>query len=70
MALRSLLMMLALGLVVLGGCKSSSNYRAPCAQPAVVATTPVAAPCPGPAPCPAPVAVVPPPPGAAVVVPR
>lgn len=62
MALRYLSIVLALGLLIASGCKSSSNYRAPCQQPAVVATTPCPAPCPtGP---------VPPPPGAPIVVPR
>lgn len=58
MALRYLSIVVALGLLMASGCKSSSNYKAPCQQPAVVATTPVA-------PC-APVPVAPPP-GAIVV---
>jgi hypothetical protein len=62
MALRDLSIVLALGLLISSGCKSSSNYRSPCQQPAVVATTPVPPP-----PC-AGAPVVPPPPGAPVVV--
>ena len=63
MALRSLSVVLALGLVITSGCKStSSNYRPAC-PPAVVATTPVQPACaPGQLPAPPPIAVVPPPP--------
>jgi hypothetical protein len=63
MALRYLSVVLALGLLITSGCRSSSNYRAPCQQPAVVATTP----CPPP-PCAG--APLPPPGAPVVVVPR
>jgi hypothetical protein len=52
MALRSLYFVLALGLLITSGCKTSSNYRAPC-PPAVVATVPVQPVCP-PGQCPPP----------------
>ncbi len=60
MAFRNILVILALGLLMTSGCHSSSSYRAPCQQPAVVATTPVAAPC----------ATAVPPPPAVVLPPR
>ncbi len=63
MALRLLSCVLALGLLITSGCKStSSNYRPPCA-PAVVATVPVQPSCPPPG-------VVPPPPVPVVLPPR
>ena len=64
MALRMFSLLLALTVVVLGGCRTRSNYQpAPC-PPAVVAVSPV----PVKAPCPTPAVVVPPAPTPGVLV--
>ena len=64
MALRMSMLVFALTVVVLGGCRTRSNYQpAPC-PPAVVASAPIVAP----APCPTPGVVVAPAPPPGVIV--
>lgn len=64
MALRISMLVLALSVVVLGGCRTRSNYQPAPRSPAVLAVTPIIAP----VPCPTPGVIVAPAPPPGVIV--